>query len=94
MVSFEEMVGVVEGWFLRSKATDQQKFIDTPFEKLIRYHDSVGRSIRNEFKLWETHWTPEIKNGADYSPNHPDQISMRVIEEVWTRLRGDINENL
>lgn len=86
MHSVDEMVVLVEGWFHRGSATDQQKFMNTPREKLAVYHSSLGRSIRNEFKLWETEWKPEIINGVDHSPQHPDQISMRVIENVWDKL--------
>ena len=63
------------------------QFVDTPQEKLVRYHDSLGRMIRNEFKMWDEHWTPDIINGADCSPNHPDQRSQQVIEETWKQLQ-------
>jgi hypothetical protein len=83
---FEDMVGVVENWFHKDSVKNKKEFLETPKDKLVMYHSTLGRSIRNEFKLWETHWTPDIRNGVDYSPDHPDQISMRVIEEVWERL--------
>lgn len=86
MYTMNDMVGVVEGWFHKGTASDQQKFLTTPKDNLHRYHDSLGRAIRNEFKLWETHWTPEIVNGVDHSKDHPDSVSMQVIEQVWMRM--------
>lgn len=93
MYTMEEMVGVVERWFQKSTASDQQEFLSTPKDQLHRYHDSLGRSIRNEFKLWETSWIPEIVNGVDHAKDHPDSRSMQVIEEVWERMR-DQDEDL
>lgn len=87
MYELDEMVGVVEGWFRAGKASDQQQFLNTPKEKLVIYHSTLGRAIRNEFKLWETEWKPEIVNGVDNSPNHPDNLSFRVIEQVWVKLK-------
>lgn len=43
------------------------------------WHHSLGRLIRNQFKLWSYTWTPEERNGTDYSKSHPDSISMSVI---------------
>lgn len=89
MHTVEEMGAVVEGWFIRGNEKFRLEFMDTPFEKLHRFHDSVGRMIRNEFKLWDTSWTPELdENGCDCSMHHPDQISMEVIKDVWGRLKS------
>ena len=54
-------------------------------KKLIRYHDNLGRWIRNEYSLWSIPWTPELRDGVDYSPFHPDQVSQTIIEEVWKK---------
>ena len=63
------------------------RFVDCEQSALIIYQDSLGREIRNQFKLWHQHWTPDIKNGVDCSPQHPDQISMRVIYKLWNNLQ-------
>lgn len=42
-------------------------------------HNTLGRWIRNEFKLWEQKWEPEIKDGVDHSPYHPDNLSFAAI---------------
>ena len=53
--------------------------------KLIQYHDTLGRWIRNEYRLWSIPWTPDIRDGVDYSPFHPDSVSRIIIEEVWKK---------
>jgi hypothetical protein len=62
-------------------------FVDCPRSQLVRYHDSLGRMIRNEFKMWDNDWKPNIVNGVDCSPDHPDQRSQRIIEQCWEQLQ-------
>ncbi len=62
-------------------------FVDSSRDNLVKYHDSLGRMVRNEFKMWEDHWTPDVINGVDHSPEHPDQRSQRVIEQCWEKLQ-------
>lgn len=57
-------------------------------ENLIALHHSFGRSIRNTYDLWQRDWVPEIEDGIDVSPNHPDAVSMRIIETVWERINA------
>lgn len=55
-------------------------------ENLSAYHPTLGRYIRNRYHLWNTEWEPDLdENGVDYSPNHPDNISMLVIKQAWKR---------
>ena len=54
---------------------------------LIFLHHSLGREIRNVFQLWKVKHKPKMVNGVDESPDHPDQISMRIIEGAWKRLQ-------
>ena len=86
--TFDDMVKIVEGWFRKDTDENKREFLKASKEDLVGYHTSLGRSIRNEFKLWDREWKPDIQNGVDYSPDHPDHISMRVIEEVWRRLQN------
>lgn len=48
-------------------------------------HDTLGREIRNRYNLWSIPWEPELRNGVDYSPNHPDCVSDTLLKEVWNR---------
>ena len=54
-------------------------------QDLISLHHGMGTWIRNNYNLWEIPWTPEIREGVDYSPEHPDAISQTIIEELWKR---------
>lgn len=62
-------------------------FVDCPEDDLVKYHDSLGRSIRNQFGMWKDSWEPKIINGVDYSPHQPDQRSQAVIHAVWRELQ-------
>lgn len=79
------------GWLVRKiKAMGPEfvvTFVDCPQDRLARYNDSLGRMLRNEFKMWDTEWKPEVVNGVDVSPEHPDQRSQRIIEYCWDRLQ-------
>lgn len=88
MTDLNEMVAVVNNWFQKDTPENKKIFLKTPKNKLFQYNTILGRSIRNEFKLWETEWEPQIKDGVDYSPMHPDAISLTVIERVW-----ELNQN-
>lgn len=85
---FEWIVVSVLEHFPGIKTND---FLDTPEHMLILYHSSVGRTIRNEYGLWEYDWAPEIVDGIDVSANHPDAVSMRIIREVWKRANEERN---
>ena len=66
----------------------REEFKNTPFDKLIQYHHGFGTAIRNEYKLWERKWIPELRYGVDFSPEHPDQISQTIIETMWHKLNA------
>lgn len=52
-------------------------------DSMGEFHHSVGQWIRNEYHLWEVDWAPEIVDGVDCSPNHPDAISSRILRKIW-----------
>ena len=85
------MAEEVRGWLAGASLEEHESFVATQYEDLGQYHHTVGQSIRNRFGLWECEWTPLMKDGADHSPDHPDQVSMQVIEEVWKSMqpKGD-----
>ena len=59
---------------------------NTKKDDLIMFHHSFGRYIRNEYGLWDHPWEPELVDGIDVSPNHPDAISKAIIEQLHERL--------
>jgi len=52
---------------------------------LAGYHHTFGRYIRNKYSLWKIDWEPELIDGVDHSPEHPDNVSSLIIKEVWKR---------
>lgn len=73
---------------------EDRKYIrDAPMGEL---HHGFGTWIRNTYRLWHDHpltlkWrtdptSHEIRNGVDYSPDHPDNICGKIIEAVKARL--------
>lgn len=49
-------------------------------------HLTLGMHLRNHCGMWETKWVPELIDGIDHSPNHPDAISQRVIKDFQTKV--------
>lgn len=85
---FNQIVEEVLGWFKETSKENQDEFRNLNEESLISYHNSLGREIRNEFGLWKNSWTPELVDGIDVSPSHPDSVSMSIIKEVWKRVQN------
>jgi hypothetical protein len=90
MSRIDKMASEVIKWFEEDAATNPNvitEFVGCKKEDLTQFHSGLGTYIRNYFRLWDAQWTPDITDGVDYSPDHPDAVSMAVIEEVWTRLQ-------
>lgn len=89
----QEIIDEVYSWLEGEHDKTIYDFVSQSKQNLIEYHDTLGRSIRNYFKLWEKEWEPVMENQSgievDASPDHPDQVSMRIIEAVWKRAQGD-----
>lgn len=67
-------------------------FLKTPRKKLVRYHHSLGQKIRNDYGLWKHEWTPELIGHIDNSPQHPDQVSFRIIVALWESMQTEQGE--
>lgn len=87
--SIDKMVAEVLSWWnaLSPEARVASRLLEAEEDDLIEYHHTLGQDIRNSFQLWSYTWYPEIVNGVDESPEHPDQVSARVIREVWRHLK-------
>lgn len=46
------------------------------------FQSHLGRYIRNRYGFWKHEWKPEIRNGIDCSPQHPDAISAAIIKKL------------
>jgi len=83
----DEIAEQVLHWFGSADGELQMEFQSTRYEDLYRFHTSLGQDIRNEFRLWEQPWQPVMVNGVDIAPDHPDILSLKIIEEVWRRVQ-------
>ncbi len=72
-------------FFLSEYASDQNTLHD--------WHHTLGRYIRNKFHLWDYEWEAKIIDGVDDSPEHPDAVSMAVIEELWKQGYQRVKKN-
>lgn len=86
VIDYDLAVSIVESWFDNEPVKNKNMFVNSKEDALVVYHHTLGRSIRNEFKLWQIEWTPEIENGIDVSNDHPDQVSMIIITKLWKKL--------
>ena len=84
--SIGEMVDEVCQWAMGGDPSELALFLKTPRDELVKFHHSLGRNIRNHFCLWKHEWVPDIIDGVDHAKDHPDQISMKVLEGVHDRL--------
>jgi len=82
----DDMVETLTEWFDTSPEDNKKHFLKLSHEQLVVYHHTIGRSLRNKFKLWENPWKPDLINGIDHSKNHPDSLSMRAIERFHEQL--------
>ena len=80
---------------------DELRSVSTP-GGMISYHSTVGMHIRNMYKLWEPEnpltrqWFLDNESGAieayiivgvDYHPCHPDNVSQRLLEALWGKVK-------
>lgn len=90
---------IVDDIFDKLSKADVDTLKTTPKDRLGMYHMSWGMGIRNHYGLWhEDHpitknWHADessrnIQNGVDYSEDHPDQVSMKIIEGVWAKANA------
>lgn len=77
-----ELMGEIYANFSES---DKEWFKNEPPAAM---HHSLGRHLRNHCKMWEIKWTPELIDGVDHSPNHPDAVSSRVIRDYQKLIQG------
>lgn len=76
-----------------STPKDRDYFRNAKYDELIMFHHSFGGRIRNELKLWERSWVPNLVDGIDESDEHPDNYSFKIIQEVWRKLNEQSSPN-
>ena len=59
---------------------DIEEVLKTPSANgMIDFHSSVGRYIRNRFKLWI--------NNPHLNGMHPDDFSFEILKDVWYHVQ-------
>jgi hypothetical protein len=69
-----------------------ETLITTKLDELLQFHNSVGRRIRNEYFLWHDD-NPYTDNIDPDSDTHPDQMSQRIIESIWSMVQQLTDED-
>lgn len=81
---------IVEDLLISLSSKELKQLQKTTEKDLIFYHMSLGKYIRNEYKLWEPknpYIVPLRKTHAEYQPLHPDELSFTIIGMLWKRLQ-------
>jgi len=79
----------------RLTTQDRAEFRKTPEQDLIILHHGLGMWIRNFYGLWrEDNPYTKVNAGPNSEgiiddPLFPDQVSQRIIEAAWRKLRID-----
>ena len=77
-----------------------ESWLNVKQDSLIQAHHSVGRSIRNDYGLWDARNphvildAPPKNEGVIDHPNYPDQMSQRIIERVWIEVNASVTPQL
>lgn len=58
-------------------------------KELIWFHNNIGQNIRNDIGLWHNEdMCKEFEK--EIGTDHPDDISMYIIEEIWDNLQAEM----
>lgn len=102
----EEIVDNIVSKIVMLYPLDADRILSVPRDNIRTYNNTMGRSIRNDFLLWDDNH-PEtkewhdacknntnqyIKNGIDCHPNHPDAVSVDILFRIWDKLKEIKNE--
>lgn len=69
-------------------AEEISELLGMQLDDLIDLHHTLGQDIRNNYDLWfNGSLCLEFQKHTGY--DHPDDISMYIIEQVWTKLQED-----
>jgi hypothetical protein len=82
---------------LKRLRPDDVKYLRVAGENgdLARLHMHYGLWLRNTYNLWHQEnphtmlgYAPELRDGADCNPRHPDNMSGRIIEKLYQRVKA------
>lgn len=95
-MTFDEIVDDLVRWAARHPK-ERSWLVELGMRnQLIETHHGFGRWVRNWYGLWrEGHpltmkdYKPEVVEGVDQSPRHPDAVSARLIQVLYERLQAE-----
>ncbi|MCK5606996.1 hypothetical protein KAR91_34230 [Candidatus Pacearchaeota archaeon] len=77
----------------------KKSWTDVKEEDLVMGHHTIGMAIRNDYLLWDENnpYTRPADGSDDYlvennivtDYNFPDQVSQRIIEKIWQKLKNN-----
>jgi hypothetical protein len=84
---------------------DKNEFKTLHRDEMFKFHNHVGRYIRNTYGLWnrdnpltalwfideESGNEEYIRGGIDYHPCHPDHVSTEILEAVWDDIQDPLS---
>lgn len=95
MSDFQQLINKTARNFIDTLSQEDKDYIVSG----QNFIDMVGRAIRNHGNLWHDsplteRWrtdpsSRDIRDGVDYSEDHPDQISHIILERVIQLLKAD-----
>jgi len=70
---------------------ERQSWLGLKRIDLLQGHHGTGKSIRNAFDMWDEK-NPHTNGNDPNGCNHPDQVSFRIMEEVWRRVNDIVDK--
>lgn len=94
---------IVEDLYEKLPPGEKKYLADLDKYDLFKLHHGYGTHIRNTYGLWidsplTKNWREnedgrDIRGEVDYSVDHPDAVSMHIIEELWKRVNQTRSPN-
>lgn len=97
-MSFDEIVEHLYGTLSEKELGEVMQMTESQMRAL---HHGFGMWIRNTYGLWDkthpltTEWhtnpgSHDIRDGTDYSKDHPDSVSNEILAALWLRCQPAI----
>lgn len=88
-ITDDKILGITACILTELSNSDMDRIRNTDSGYLIHLNSTLGRDIRNNYGLWDYPYKPniDIATGIDYSPKHPEAVSMTIIKNIWNILQ-------
>ncbi len=89
-IQYKTLDEIVQAVFEDLQPSDFDVLKQVQRDDMIQFHHSVGMFIRNQYLLWDENnpltmlnYEPQVVNGMDENPKHPDAVSQEILRRVW-----------